>query len=505
MPWSASTAFAIVGLALTTACLNFDPFACTDNAQCDKGDTGVCQPSGYCSYLDDMCPSGYRYEEHAGEGLAGKCVEPFGETSGPTSAPTTTDGTSEAETTETNPSATNPATSDPTMATTEESGDTCGGAGQPCCGSTCDGGLECFADMCGCVAAIDAGDRHTCAVLVDGSVYCWGANDVGQLGEVMGANALSPVAASAMFGGGMRAIDISATRQTCAVRDDGSAVCWGDNGVGQAVPGDVAAIVAPTMSTVASATFAATGGSHSCIARSDGVLMTCFGDNDLNQLTTGTEPGPIDMPALFQFAEIELGSAFGCGRQPTGEVHCWGNNASGQLATDPVATPTSGTLLAITLGGAAADIAVGRNHACARVEDVVSCWGANNVGQLGDGTLTQQIAPVLVTLPAGAISKLEAGPDHTCVVHGDGDLYCWGSNLGDQLLIQEGPDEYAASPVLVPTGDLVIEDVTGGVEHACILTDTHQVHCWGPNTQGEAGVGMAGYVFAPQPIDLECP
>jgi alpha-tubulin suppressor-like RCC1 family protein len=232
--------------------------------------------------------------------------------------------------------------------------------------------------------------------------------------------------------------------------------------------------------------------------------MTCFGDNDSGQLTTGTEPGPIDVPALYQFAEIELGSAFGCGRQATGEVFCWGSNGSGQLAA-PAATTMSDTLLAVTLAGPASDIAVGRNHACASVSDVVYCWGANNVGQLGDGSLMQQNAAVMATLGAGVVMKLEAGPDHTCAVQGGGSLHCWGSNQGDQLLIDEGPDDYSATPVLVPVGDLVVEDVTGGVEHACILTDTHQVHCWGPNAQGEAGVGMLGYVFTPQPIDLECP
>jgi alpha-tubulin suppressor-like RCC1 family protein len=343
-------------------------------------------------------------------------------------------------------------------------------------------------------------------VLVDGSVYCWGANDVGQLGEFVGDASLSPTSASAMLGPGTPAVDVSATRQTCAVLDGGSAVCWGDNASSKAAPADMAPVVPPAaLSFIAAATIPATGGSHSCIAREDGTLVTCFGANESGQLTAGIAPGPVSVAALFQFAEVELGAAFGCGRQATGEVWCWGSNASGQLATEPGVTPMSDTLLTVALGGAAADLAVGRNHACARVADVVSCWGANNVGQLGDGSMAQQNAPVPAMLPAGAVSKLEAGPDHTCAVLGTGELWCWGSNQGDQLLIERGPDEFSPTPVLVPTGDLVIEDVTGGVEHACVLTDTHQVHCWGPNTQGEAGVGMAGYVFAPTPIDLQCP
>jgi hypothetical protein len=198
-----------------------------------------------------------RYEPHAGGGLAGQCVDQTMGTEGPSSSLTDPD-TTESETTDTNPSTTNPPTSDPTVDTTGETGDTCGGAGQDCCAGSCDGGLDCFAGECSCVVAIDAGDRHTCAVLVDGSVYCWGANDVGQLGEFVGANSPSPASASALFGGGMRALDVSATRQTCAVREDDSAVCWGDNSVGQAAPGDAMLVVAPFVSSIAAATRTAT-------------------------------------------------------------------------------------------------------------------------------------------------------------------------------------------------------------------------------------------------------
>lgn len=506
MPWTASHALALVGLVLTTACLNFDPYACNEDVQCVlDGEMGVCQ-GGWCSYVDEGCPSGYRYDKFAGGGLGGQCVDPMTGTSGPTTSGPTSEETTEDETTGTSASATNPVTTDPTVETTGETGDTCGAPGQPCCVDGCNAGAECFDGECSCVVSIDAGDHHTCAVLVDGSVYCWGANDVGQLGDSVRPSSLSPVSATAMLGPGMRAIDVSATRQTCAVREDGGALCWGDNASGQAAPADVAPIVPPTVASfVVAATVPATGGSHSCIARNDGTLMTCFGANDAGQITTGTAPGPLDVPALFQFAEIELGTAFGCGRPATGEVYCWGSNASGQLAADPSTLPTSDMLRTIVLAGAAADLAVGRNHACARVADEVYCWGANDVGQLGDGTGTQQIAPVLAMLPPGAVSRLEAGPNHTCAVLGNGELWCWGSNEGDQLLIDQGPDEFSLVPVHVPTGDLAVEDVTGGVEHACILTSTHQVHCWGPNTQGEAGVGMAGYVFVPSPIDLQCP
>ena len=506
----ASTTLGIVGLAVFAACLKFDPYKCTNNLQCVLEDQpGHCQPTGYCSYPDLTCPTGFRYEEHAPE-FGGECVEPVTPMTSSSTNPMNTEDDGDESTTEEDPDTTDPDTTNPTTdPDTGETGDNCGAAGQACCdGETCDAGLGCYADQCSCVQAIDAGDNHTCALLVDGSVQCWGANEVGQLGDFVGASSLSPTNASAMLAPGMEAIAIDARRQTCAVRADQSTVCWGDNASGQAAPLDPTTIIEATQATfVLSATLPAVGGSHTCIARDDTNLMTCFGDNAFGQLTTGAAPGPIDSMALFAFAEIELGQDFGCGRTATGDVYCWGNNASGQLAASPGAVPTSDTLRNVVLmAGNAADIAVGANHACARVGAQVFCWGANDVGQLGDGLGTQSETPVQVMLPAGAIAHLESGPNHTCAIMGAGDLNCWGSNSGDQLLNETVITDFSLVPVVADIGDGVfLDDVEGGLEHACILTTTHEVLCWGPNTLGQAGIGMAGYVFEPTPIDLMCP
>jgi alpha-tubulin suppressor-like RCC1 family protein len=89
---------------------------------------------------------------------------------------------------------------------------------------------------------------------------------------------------------------------------------------------------------------------------------------------------------------------------------------------------------------------------------------------------------------------------------GAGDLQCWGSNTGDQLLNETVITEFSLVPVLAEIpDDVFLDDVEGGIEHACILTTKHEVMCWGPNTLGQAGVGMAGYVFEPTSIDLTCP
>src|SRR4030095_5235174 len=163
----------------------------------------------------------------------------------------------------------------------------------------------------------------------------------------------------------------------------------GDNGSGQSLPSSMEPEVLPTEVTWAQpATTIAAGLSHSCAGRMPGmpVVATCWGANGQNQLTSmAPAPGPVDVSFDVAFAEIELGGTHSCARTDAGEVHCWADNARGQLAADPAAVPTSPTLLLVALDPAT-DIALGRDHSCARTDAGVMCWGRNDVGQLGDGS-----------------------------------------------------------------------------------------------------------------------
>jgi alpha-tubulin suppressor-like RCC1 family protein len=504
------------------ACLRFSPFVCDNDAQCDAEMGGVCQLAGagdsgsetvggggggWCSYPDDTCNGGLRYEPNAGDGLGGSCIG--GEvTTGPTSEGSVGESDATSEPTS------GPMTTDPTVASTAATSDTgedCGAAGQPCCGGdSCADGLECKGSGCGCVAGIASGSRHMCAILLDGSLWCWGANDLGQLGKLDPPFDPLPVQVTVL--GANQTVAVSAQNHTCALRDDDIAMCWGDNGSGQSLPSSMEPEVLPTEVTWAQpATLVAAGLSHSCAGREPGmpVVATCWGANGQNQLTSmAPAPGPVDVNFDTDFAEIELGGTHSCARTAAGAVHCWGGNAQGQLAADPATVPTSPTLLAVAIDPAA-DIAVGRDHSCASTDLGVMCWGRNDSGQLGDGSAMQQNAPVAAALPpeAGDIASLAAGPHHTCALTVDGELWCWGSNDRGQLMLEPdemGNDAYTHTPVRLVVGASVLAVATG-TTHTCAMVDTGEILCWGTNTEGQIGDGGTSYAFSPTPVMLECP
>lgn len=512
----------ILGIAalggFSAACLNFDPYTCVTNTDCVlDGAPGVCQLTGFCSYPDPACvPTMFRYEENAGDGLGGQCVMPVVATGSTTTTTTTTSegsddsssgATTTTTTTTTSGSSTDTDTDTDTDATT---GSDCGGAGQTCCEEDiCNTGLECYGGTCGCVSSIVAGHDHTCLTKVDGTVWCWGDNTYGQLGIAPGTASDTPTVLAGVFGV-PAATHMAGSRSVCAVGDDGSASCWGANELMQAAPADINTSVLPTPVTFSTGfELAGAGDSFGCFVHGDGLTVSCFGSNAQMQLGTAEDvaAGPFSATFVNAVVELGLGDQFGCARTITGQVLCWGSNADGQLAADPGAIPTSAAPRTIPINPSS-DMAVGRAHACARVSNDVQCWGRNDVGQAGDGTGVQVVTPATIALPVGTIARLEGGPDYTCALYTTGELYCWGSNAGDQLLLEPdamGFNGFSLTPVLVDVGDLDVEAVTGGTQHACLMTTEHDVYCWGPNSLGQAGTGAPGYVFAPAPIALECP
>lgn len=132
-------------------------------------------------------------------------------------------------------------------------------------------------------------------------------------------------------------------------------------------------------------------------------------------------------------------------------------------------------------------VAAGGNHSCAVKDGVASCWGHNNYGQLGDGTITDRNAPArVVGLPAGSITAISAGYVHSCAIVG-GDAYCWGAGGAGQLGNGAGADSGAPVKVTgLPAGH--VTDVAGGDTFTCAVA-AGQVYCWGTNGIGQLGNG----------------
>jgi GH25 family lysozyme M1 (1,4-beta-N-acetylmuramidase) len=266
--------------------------------------------------------------------------------------------------------------------------------------------------------SIDAGWLHTCGLSEDGRVLCWGDDDLDQLGRAAPGPVVGPVeglsgAAAQVSAGGLH---------TCVLMTDGGVSCWGDGSAGQlgqdesldsATP--VAVQGLPTAVRQIDA-----GGYHTCALLDDGGVA-CWGENRFGQLGDGTRKtssGAVRVVGLAGPARaVDVGFSFSCALLETGAVQCWGSNELGELGQgfdDRPPSPGRPAPPPATVEGleqGVVRIHVSGNHACAEREDgSIVCWGANELGQLGDGTVTGRDVPVAWVGTSGEVPRPALAP-----------------------------------------------------------------------------------------------
>jgi alpha-tubulin suppressor-like RCC1 family protein len=388
------------------------------------------------------------------------------------------------------------------------------------------------------VVALRSGSqaRHTCALLADASVRCWGWNDNGQIGDVSLTARPLPTAVFAL--GGVGTLGVGGTH-TCAGMKDGSARCWGRNAEGQLGDTTNTQRTSPVVSAGVGEVVSIQGGNtHTCAMLKSGYAR-CWGNNAAGQLgneTTfnsnaaswvvnlpcggggssetcktcapltcqkaGKTNGVIDdgcggtlwcgVPADTMVG----GTHFGCTLAKDGKVMCWGRNNFGQLGNGN-STDTS-TAVAVGKLTDAVSLTAGNGHACAvTAAGTVWCWGSNSNGQLGTGGVdgNPHSTPEQVAGLTNAV-RVSAGRLHTCAVLADGTARCWGLNSNGQL--GDGTTTQRALPTqVVDIGGLV--DIAGHYASTCALTQTGLVRCWGLNDNGQIG---NGYVSQLRPMNV---
>ena len=277
-----------------------------------------------------------------------------------------------------------------------------------------------------------AASYHTCAILSDNTTQCWGRGDSGQLGDNNSTGSRTPVVVSGL--GPAKSIDVS-IQNSCAVLTDNTTMCWGNNYYGSyfgSTPSSVAGIT--------SAQAVATGASHTCVLLNDQTVQ-CWGSNYEGQLgngTTNVSSTPVTVSGISTATAIAVsGSYFGhsCALLSDNTIKCWGYNLQGQLGdgttvdkSTPVTVSGISTATSVSVGGGSEE-----GHSCALLSNnSVKCWGNNDYGQLGDGTTTDRSTPVLVSGISTAIA-ISAGFRHTCALLSDSTVQCWGYNNQGQL------------------------------------------------------------------------
>ena len=296
---------------------------------------------------------------------------------------------------------------------------------------------------------------HACARMEDGTVKCWGENDRGQLGKGDTNDEDDPSGLSAInLGTGRTALQVAAGgRHSCALLDDATVKCWGRNDYGEAGIGSTSSSISTPgnvmiLGTGRSAVEVCAGGFHTCV-RLDNNEVKCSGWNGRGSLGTGGTSSQ-STPVLIDFGNSLKAKAISCGGYHTcailenDELKCWGYNNAGQLGLGDTnhrgddANEMGTNLDDVDLGNnlVAVKVSAGDLHTCAILNDgSVKCWGKGSNGRLGHGATTHlgnqngQMGDSLgeVDLGTGRTAvEIAAGYDHTCARLDDGSVKCWG-------------------------------------------------------------------------------
>jgi len=289
--------------------------------------------------------------------------------------------------------------------------------------------------------AVAVGNFHTCALLSDGSIKCWGAGDNGRLGHGGGTgHRYTPVSVEGIN----NAIAISlGWSHSCALLSDGGIKCWGYNlhgQVGDGTSGDSNVTKRSPVSVVGidTAIDIAAGGNHTCAIATDqyGNRVKCWGRGTSGQLgnhmfLNQSTPVTIFRNEIVNAVSLSLGSEFSCVLVSDSKVRCWGDNDYGQLGINNTTTRYSPMFVLnadLSRFSNATAVAVGNTHACALLTDgSMKCWGSNSFGQLGDNTTTSKRTPVPVSGISNAVD-IALGGRHSCAQLTNKSLKCWGYN-----------------------------------------------------------------------------
>ncbi len=333
--------------------------------------------------------------------------------------------------------------------------------------------------------AIAAGEQHTCGLRGDDSVWCWGANALGQVGNGTSDEQLSPVPIAGDF-----AMISAGGANTCGITLGGQLWCWGYNGTSSS---QTPVLVGSDWDYVDASAY------HRCAIKSDHSLY-CWGfgtHGELGDGTTDNHSSPVAIGSAA-WSTVAGGAQFTCGIQVDGSLWCWGSNSIGKLGVgdyDDRLTPTQvGTETDWTA------IAPGNDHACGLRTDLDNnattlwCWGSNSVGQAAGayGNTPGQV---------GSWSdwrQVTAQGRHTCGIRAGGGLYCWGDNEWGGLGIGSNDNQGDPQPVGDVSGTWL--SVSAGFDHTCALRSDDTLHCFGHNGLGQLGIGLGGDKLVPTPV-----
>ncbi|NLB62428.1 MAG: hypothetical protein GX802_08480, partial [Clostridiales bacterium] len=320
---------------------------------------------------------------------------------------------------------------------------------------------------------ISAGIYHSMAIKTDGTLWTWGSNDYGQLGNGNNANSSIPIKimdnVTHISAGGYHSM---------AIKTDGSLWAWGRDGYGQLGSGNNTNSNIPikVMDNVA---YVSAGQYHSMAIKTDGSLWT-WGFNGAGHLGKGssgsTTSSKIPKKIMDNVVYDSAGGNHSMAIKTDGSLWTWGSNDCGQLGNGS----TTYSRTPIKIMDNVAHISAGEHSIAIKTDGSLWVWGNNKYGQLGNGSTTDSHIPIKIM---NSVAYISAGSWHSMVIKTDGSLWTWGSNGTGQL---GNGNTGSTTPIKIMEN---VAYISAGNAHSMAIKTDGSLWTWGYNWDGQLGNG----------------
>jgi len=320
--------------------------------------------------------------------------------------------------------------------------------------------------------SVVGGLYHTAALKTDRTLWTWGSNSYGSLGDNTTVSKQSPVQTTS-FGTNWKQVACGRDH-TAAIKTDGTLWSWGRNSYGALGDNTITHKSSPVQTIAFGINWKQVdcGSYHTAAIKTDGTLW-CWGYNNSGQLgdnTVAHKSSPIQTIAYgTNWKQVSTGITLTAAIKTDGTLWCWGQNTNGRLG-DNTGGSKSSPVQTITFGTNWKQVACGRSHTAAiKTDGTLWCWGENDSGGLGDNTIIDKSSPVQTTTYGTNWKQVDCGYRYTTAIKNDGTLWCWGRNqfggLGDNTII------YKSSPVQTTAYGTNWKQVACGYYHTAAVTN----------------------------------